>query len=49
MLIWLGKQYLGQREASYLDIVDIKKLSDKELESLARGEIPSGLRISSMH
>jgi hypothetical protein len=46
MLIWLGKQYLGQREQSYLDIdVDVKKLSDEELEAVARGEIPSGLRI----
>jgi hypothetical protein len=47
MLIWLGKQYLGQTEARYLDIdVDVKKLSDEELEALARGEIPSGLRIA---
>ena len=45
MLIWLGKQYLGQTDQSYVDIVDVTKLSDEELEAIVRGEIPSSLRI----
>ena len=45
LLIWLGKQYLGQTDQSYVDIVDVTKLSDEELEAIVRGEIPSSLRI----
>jgi hypothetical protein len=38
MLIWLGKQCLGQREQSYLEIADVTKLSNEELEALGQGE-----------
>lgn len=43
MLIWLGKQYLGQRERQYIELGDLSKLSDEQLEALARGEIPNGV------
>lgn len=37
MLIWLGKQYLGQRDKADLD-VDVTKLSDDELRALAKSK-----------
>jgi hypothetical protein len=47
MLIWLGKQYLGQRDQVYVEIGDVTKLSDEELEGIVRGEIPKGVRVTS--
>jgi hypothetical protein len=44
MLIWLGKQYLGQRDQAYVEIGDVTKLSDEELQAIVRGEIPKGVR-----
>jgi hypothetical protein len=45
MLIWLGKQYLDQRDQAYVEIGDVTKLSDDELQAIVRGEIPKGVRI----
>jgi hypothetical protein len=46
MLIWLGKQYLGQRDQAYVEIGDVTKLSDDELKAIVRGEIPKGVRVT---
>jgi hypothetical protein len=40
MLIWLGKQYLGQGDQAHLEI-DVTKLSEEGLEAIVRGEMPS--------
>jgi AraC-like DNA-binding protein len=37
MLIWLGKQYLGQRDRQVVEVSELQKLSDAELQSLAAG------------
>ncbi len=39
MLIWLGKQYLGQRDKSDIEH-DFTKLSDADLIALAAGSVP---------
>jgi hypothetical protein len=44
MLIWLGKQYLGQREQAYVEIGDVTKLSDEELEGIVAGKIHTRVR-----
>ena len=41
MLIWLGKQYLGQRDKSDLD-VDVTKLSDDQLSAITKTKGSSG-------
>ena len=41
MLIWLGKQYLGQRDKSDLD-VDVTKLSDDQLSAITKTKGGSG-------
>jgi hypothetical protein len=46
MLIWLGKQYLGQREHQYIELGDLSKLSDEQLEAIVRGEIPKGVGVT---
>jgi hypothetical protein len=42
MLIWLGKQYLGQREIAKLEI-DWGTLTDDELREIEQGKIPDRL------
>ena len=37
MFIWLGKQYLGQREQALIETINVGKLSHEELEGIARG------------
>lgn len=39
MMIWLGKQMLGQTDQNYLK-VDLDRLSDEELEAIAAGRLP---------
>lgn len=41
MLIWLGKQRLGQAEQQRIRIGDLGTLSDEELRSLAAGQAPA--------
>jgi hypothetical protein len=36
MLIWLGKQYLGQSDKTENRTIDVSKLSDDELRALAK-------------
>lgn len=38
MLIWLGKQYLGQSDKTETRNLDMSKLSDDELRAIAKGE-----------
>lgn len=40
MLIWLGKQYLGQTEKTS-PTVDLSKLTIEQLQRIAEGEDPS--------
>jgi hypothetical protein len=39
MLIWLGKQMLGQTDA--IRVGDLAKLTDEQLQALAAGKIPT--------
>lgn len=46
MLIWLGKQYLGQRDRQVVQIEELEKLSNAELEALMHGRTDArGLRL----
>lgn len=36
MLIWLGKQYLGQRDKTENTTIDVSKLTDDELRALLK-------------
>ena len=47
MLIWLGKQYLGQKDRSELEIIDVSQLTDEQLEAIVSGTVPSGVRVTS--
>lgn len=40
MLIWLGKQELGQADESRVKIGSLEALSDDELKALAAGKVP---------
>ena len=40
MLIWLGKQMLGQTDQRTVTFNDLDKLSDAELEQIAAGKVP---------
>lgn len=40
MLIWLGKQHLGQADESRIKIADLTALTDVELAALAAGKSP---------
>jgi AraC-like DNA-binding protein len=40
MMIWLGKQHLGQADQSKVQVGDLESLSDQELEALAAGKAP---------
>jgi len=40
MMIWLGKQHLGQADQSKIQVGDLNALSDQELEALAAGRAP---------
>jgi hypothetical protein len=39
MMIWLGKQYLGQADQSKVQVGDLNALTDQELEALAAGKV----------
>jgi AraC-like DNA-binding protein len=41
MLIWLGKQHLGQADESRIKVGNLDDLSDDELKALASGKVPS--------
>lgn len=43
MLIWLGKQELGQVDESRLRLGDLSRFSDEELAQIAQGKIPGQL------
>lgn len=43
MLIWLGKQELGQIDESRLRVGDLSRFSDDELAQLAQGKVPGNL------
>lgn len=40
MLIWLGKQYLGQRDRHDVYTEDLSELSDEELRAIVNGASP---------
>lgn len=40
MLIWLGKQMLGQADQTHFKVGDLTTLSDDELRSIAEGKVP---------
>jgi hypothetical protein len=40
MLIWLGKQELGQYDESRIRVGDLNRYSDEELAMLAQGKVP---------
>jgi len=43
MLIWLGKQELGQIDESRVRVGDLSRFSDEELEQIAAGKLPGQL------
>lgn len=43
MLIWLGKNELGQYDESRIKVGDLTQYSDAELEQLAQGKVPGQL------
>lgn len=43
MLVWLGKQELGQFDESRLRVGDLNRFSDEELMQLAQGKVPGSL------
>lgn len=47
LLIWLGKQELGQREESFVGNLDVSKLTREELVSLEAGKMPPRLKLLS--
>lgn len=47
MLIWLGKNILGQRDEVHNYNIDLTPLTDEQLEHLAAGEDPHTLTASS--
>lgn len=44
MLIWLGKQELGQVDESRLRLGDLSRFSDEELVQISQGKIPGQLK-----
>jgi hypothetical protein len=40
MLIWLGKQVLGQSDESRIRVGNLDQLSDEELAAIAAGKVP---------
>ena len=47
MLIWLGKQYLGQKESDTTYKIDLDKLTNEQLLRLANGEHPASVLANS--
>lgn len=43
MLIWLGKQELGQFDESRMRVGDLNRFTDEELAQLAQGKVPGSL------
>lgn len=45
LLIWLGKQELGQRDMIEFAPGDIEKMTDEQLEAVASGKVGTQLRL----